>query len=748
MANKRPYPVKQSKYWMRAISFAGLHCILKAVADFPNGLRAREIDKLVQERDISLTRRSSPPAPTTLYHYRNTLLRLRALKRDGQMLRVNYDDPDVYKLLHQPTPANGDTSLCDAAKDLFAALVLKNEQCRALFFDLFMPSDTSFDSVSSFRQNGAPVTWHRPRPSHAREVVFQNSATGRTARLTSHAEVAAILYGVRYWARDELELIDEYSQRSDGSTIMFPVLQTGLSGKGIDSAVLQTICLILSLRKPGEWTSFSVFDLIVCCCEDRRQPIRVLFRAIDRLLHEWPHHIVLIPTSRALATLSATSPQREDMELKRYYKTSNGPYISHIRIHRDITLKPMGSSNIIMSDILQKLRLDSNPFEPSATGMPLSGTLSPPKELAKKTIDLLDIHQTGQGVKAIVIVGEYGTGKTCLLQWLHREIFPSRQIKSFYFDNPGVQFYDLANMLLRTIGRKDFAKFIWELAGSNVSVPHQGNLFQEGYEEYLSSSFRSGRQGRQRDITSPLQEAIINADVTTDEQIAHCLARIVTEIVKKPYFEYRDFIPRQQGSVVAEREEAPYFSAILKTIAQGTGAKAISFLIDEFEEIGLQKRLTKRESHDYLATLKRLINLAQSEQVDFWIIMSMTPDAYDTTLKLEPSLGQRFSSQSGQEQVLHIEPLNIDDAFNLMQLRIKEARSKETDEPTGGLFPFPDDIVFRPNTYSNPRRLVKTCFRAIAQADADVPLPFTTDYLHRIEDELYPSSATTGNTTA
>ena len=114
-------------------------------------------------------------------------------------------------------------------------------------------------------------------------------------------------------------------------------------------------------------------------------------------------------------------------------------------------------------------------------------------------------------------------------------------------------------------------------------------------------------------MASPLQEAIISADVTTNEQIAYCLARIVTETPKKPYFEYRDFIPRQSGNVVAEEEEAPYFSAILKTISKGMNAKAIVFLIDEFEEIGLQKRLTKRAAHDYLATLKRLINLAQSE---------------------------------------------------------------------------------------------------------------------------------------
>ncbi len=335
----------QSEYWMRAISFAGLHRILNAVAGFPNGLRAGEINKLVQENDITLTRRSSPPAPTTLYHYRNTLLRLRALKRDGRMLRVNDDDPDVRRLLRQPAPANGDQSLSDDARDPLAALVLKNEQCRSLFFDLFMPSGASSDSVSSFRKNGVSVKWTRERSSRAREVVFQNNTTGRSARCVSPASVAAILYGVRYWARDELRLIDEYCQQADGGTIMFPVLQTGLSAKGIDSAVLQTIRFVLSLRTPGEWTSFSVFDLIARCCEGRRQPIRVLFGAIDWLLHEWPHHTVLIPTSRALATLTAVSPQRENLELRRYYRISNGPFISHIRIHKDVTVKSSEEPN-------------------------------------------------------------------------------------------------------------------------------------------------------------------------------------------------------------------------------------------------------------------------------------------------------------------------------------------------------------------------------------------------------------------
>ena len=337
--------LQQSEYWMRAVSFAGLHRILKAVAGFPNGLRANEINKLVLENNISLTRRNSPPSPTTLYHYRNTLLHLRALKRDGRMLHVNYDDPDVCKLLRQPAPDKEDQSLCDAAKDSFAALVLKNEQCRSLFFDLFMPLDISSDTVSYFRQNGVPVKWTRHHSSHAGEVVFQNNTTGCTVRCASPVSVAAILYGVRYWARDELGLIDEYCQQAGDDTIMFPLSHSEPFSTEIDSPVLRTVRLLLSLRTPGEWTLLSVFDLIARCCIEQRQPISVLFRAIDWLLKKWPKHTMLIPTSRALATLTATSPQRENLELRRYYRISNGPYISHIRIHQEITIKSREVTN-------------------------------------------------------------------------------------------------------------------------------------------------------------------------------------------------------------------------------------------------------------------------------------------------------------------------------------------------------------------------------------------------------------------
>ena len=389
-----------------------------------------------------------------------------------------------------------------------------------------------------------------------------------------------------------------------------------------------------------------------------------------------------------------------------------------------------------MPTILDKLNLDFNPFQPSASGPPVKGALSIPKAVAEQTIRIVDALQSGGQAKIIVVKGDYGIGKTCLLHWMQTAIFPTRRVKPFYFDNPGVQFYDLANALLRTIGRKDFAKFIWELAGPFVSVPYHQDMFLSGFESYLAA--QSDRKKR-LDVTIPLQEAILRAGIAVDEQIAHCLARIVTDSVRKPYFEYRDFVPRQKGSLVAEAEEAPYFGAILKTIVLGTNAGAVAFLIDEFEEIGLQKRLTRRAAGEYLSTLKRLVNLSERGDCEFWIVLSMTPDAYETTIDMDPALAERFSRHA-----LSIDALSDSDAIRLIRSRVAGARPAGADSEGSRLFPFPEELLFRPVTYSNPRRLVKTCFYAVADATEEIAVPFSGAYLRRIEDKYYFQSGEAG----
>ena len=138
--NRTRSRIRPSKYWMRSVSFAGLHRILRLVAESPlAALRASEIDSMVRERGMVNTIRGTGPARTTVYHYRNTLLQLRVLRRAGRTLRINREDADVRALVHIPCAEPSSRQLPAAAQDHFASLLLRNHQCRSLFFDLFMP---------------------------------------------------------------------------------------------------------------------------------------------------------------------------------------------------------------------------------------------------------------------------------------------------------------------------------------------------------------------------------------------------------------------------------------------------------------------------------------------------------------------------------------------------------------------------------------------------------------------------------
>jgi len=309
---------------------------------------------------------------------------------------------------------------------------------------------------------------------------------------------------------------------------------------------------------------------------------------------------------------------------------------------------------------------------------------------------------------------------------------PHRRIRAFFFENPGVRFYDLANALLRQLGRENFAKALWEFLDPRLSGL-QPALFENKFHAWLSAV----KKHRQEDMAiQKLSESIQVKGISEDEEIRHKLARLIVETYDRPYFQYKDFVAGKQGALVPEKEEAPYFAAILRALRLTGGAKSVGFLIDEFEEISLQKRLTKRQAHEYLATMKRLINLTEREQ--FWIFVAMTPQAAEITEKLEPALWERFVSQG--EHSFQIPPLNAEEARELVARRLDAARLIG-DSDVNPMFPFPENLIdlLREDIYSSPRRLVKVCSIAIARAASEeIPMPFTSNYLLEIQEELYP----------
>ncbi len=317
-----------SEFWMRPVSFAGLHRILHILAEYPHGLRSGELDSEIRQRRAYLTRSRSAPKRTTLYHCRNTLLRIGALRTREKRLTVNIGAALVVALLAQPPPR--EDSLTPAACDLFAQLVLSNRHCRRHFFDLFMRGNKRY-AVEGFRTKGQSVTWCIERLNDSRHVSLAGVHGWPSVTLRSSSEVKSILYGVRYWARDQLRLVDEFFREGAG-VVMYPILAPGL-----ESSAREVAQEIIGLIDPSEeWTRISMRELAAHCCEGGRRPLRDLFGGLRRLGSDFPGQVVLVATSRSFAALTARSQQAEELHLRSYFRDPRGRYISHVRLHRSV----------------------------------------------------------------------------------------------------------------------------------------------------------------------------------------------------------------------------------------------------------------------------------------------------------------------------------------------------------------------------------------------------------------------------
>jgi len=385
----------------------------------------------------------------------------------------------------------------------------------------------------------------------------------------------------------------------------------------------------------------------------------------------------------------------------------------------------------------ENYELTDNPFPPAAAGLAIEdkNKLYMPESWKNRIDEYISLLGSGSGPKAFPIIGKYGSGKTVLLKYL-KGYFQEKGIYTFLFDNPGLQFYDLANFLMREIGRYEFAKSLWELAKPYIKKPAPRTLIPMSFLEWLSTM---SKKAERESKATELQQIIKNElDITTDEEIAYRLSLIVVEAGIKPYFEYRDFVAGARGSLVAEKEEAPYFNALTKTLAQIYNVKGIAFLIDEFEEVALYIRMpSKRKAHEYLATLRRLINLSKKENL--WFALAMTPEAANSTQKFDPALWDRLTAKGKYK--FELNPLEPEEATELLIWWLDGARPEESDKK-GTLFPFPETITdyLKEPELRYPRPLVRIGFSILSEAiNRKEECPFSEDFTREIIENIYPS---------
>ena len=384
----------------------------------------------------------------------------------------------------------------------------------------------------------------------------------------------------------------------------------------------------------------------------------------------------------------------------------------------------------------KEYKLLRNPFPPAASGIDIVKNLWIPERWEEKIKKYYELLQQGKGAKAFPIVGEYGSGKTVLLKGYLKNLFEDRRIKTIYFENPGVKFYDLANTLMRSLGRYEFSKALWERCKEYL-VESEPMLFPETFTSMLSHLVtQKKRQDKAKELLLVIKN---NLHITNDEEVAYRLGLMIVETASKPYFSYRDFVAGPKGSLVPENEEPKFFKAIIKAIIKVYNVEGIAFLIDEFEEIALSKRMTRKQSYEYLATLRSLMEM--SEQENLWIIVAMTPDAADTTKNMNVALWQRFVHQTEKTE-LKLEPLTTVESKELIKWWLNRARDEDDlKKHQDSLFPFPEDIekVLERPEIKLPRALIKIGFFTLAKAeDKEKKAPIPKEFVKEVIDELYP----------
>lgn len=361
-----------------------------------------------------------------------------------------------------------------------------------------------------------------------------------------------------------------------------------------------------------------------------------------------------------------------------------------------------------------KYDLRDNPFPPAASGIDYGKDIHFPDNLLQKLNQDYEVLSQTQGVKAMVIKGEYGSGKTVFLSEYVKEFFQKKNLKTFFFENPGVKLYDIVNNMISQLGAYEFSKSLWELCKIKQDSALWSQLIPLSYEQWYEA-LRKDKLKVSNERTR-LSNALIDFGIANKEHeiIAIKLADLIIEAPERRYFEYRDFVTGRRDSLIPEKKEERYLSSLVKAVMRIYSANGVVFLIDEFEELAF-KSSPRGRVKEYLASIRSLIDVSLMENL--WIVLAMTPDSYDFTEKLEPALWSRFTN-NGQYSI-ELEPLEEEDMKKITIWWLNRYRN-ENSPHIDTLFPFSEDILtfliaLEPK-YRLPRQIIRMLAFVVSEA--------------------------------
>lgn len=308
--------------WMRYIDFRKIRDALRLVSEHDGQLRAKDLEILGVKSGIFCGESGKPFSRTTMYHYRKVMEHLQMARLDKR--RYFMENANQFAELLEREGRLRELSLEE--EEVFANAIVRNPDCQYHFFNIFSLGQKMFTSVEQFRTEASYII---AETDEGGTIVLRNPRTEARYVLNTNDKLQAIFWGVRLWALD-LKITDEIFTYAEGRVI-FPILRRGSMKT---SEIVRT--LLRELKPTQTWETFSVPELTRRWSPRFRVSARELHDAIRAIQVRYPQLVDLIPTSTSFINIRTPFVSRDSVLFKGYLKDSQGRFISHIRLHRNI----------------------------------------------------------------------------------------------------------------------------------------------------------------------------------------------------------------------------------------------------------------------------------------------------------------------------------------------------------------------------------------------------------------------------
>jgi Cdc6-like AAA superfamily ATPase len=371
--------------------------------------------------------------------------------------------------------------------------------------------------------------------------------------------------------------------------------------------------------------------------------------------------------------------------------------------------------------------IDLNPFPLASVSSPEEVTDLGP--LNQSELDPIFNFLSAKKPAILQVAGDYGTGKTHLLLWLRSMIQSAGggQFGAYYVTNPGTSPRDLVARVTRAIGEEDLSHKVRQL----VIRAYVDDYSKEGFSAVrplfvpLGTATLSdeAHETAARELADP--KFIVN-DTGWELRARECFKEwrqfldfagaaltrysvprgVASELISFAFTDHtagteswsRLATPTNRVKFTFEDHYKGIVSVLLNT-----GYKKVFFLVDELEDAVVSGRVTKRQSSEFLAALRILLD----ERLDeVGIVLAGTPRAWEALGSYSPALKSRTTYRLDLVKLDHATARRLIDKY-LVLAKYQKGEPPVTEEAIRRILSASE---------GNRRRFISLCNQVFAYA--------------------------------